>query len=114
MQIFIDFFVDFFELVIIIVTCMDMHNELSLAIEQIRAQIGGRKTVVGAKQLRKALAENSVFCVFLAENADPAITEPILAACQEKNVPFAWAKSMKELGTACGIAVGAAAAAALS
>ena len=34
---------------------MDMHNERTMATEQIRAQIGNRKGVAGAKQLRKAL-----------------------------------------------------------
>ena len=51
--------------------------------------------------------------VFLACNADPAITEPIAALCQQNNVDYAWVKSMTDLGHACGIEVGAAAAAAV-
>ena len=82
--------------------------------EQIRAEIGGRKVVAGAKQLRKALSSGTVFRVYLARNADPAITEPIEAVCKEKRIPYAWARSMKDLGNACGIEVGAAAAAALN
>jgi len=93
---------------------MDMHNERTMATEQIRAQIGGRKTVVGAKQLRKALAANTVRCVYIARNADPAITEPLIALCQQNLIPYAWAKSMQDLGSACGIEVGAAAAATLN
>ena len=93
---------------------MDMHNDGSMAMERIKAEIGDRKVVAGAKQLRKAISSQSVFRVYLARNADPAITEPIEAACKEKQIPYAWAKTMKDLGTACGIEVGAAAAAALN
>ena len=93
---------------------MDMHNERTMATEQIRHQIGHRKVVAGAKQLKKALSANAVFCVYLARNADPAITEPLMAMCQQNLVPVAWAKSMQDLGNACGIEVGAAAAAALN
>lgn len=93
---------------------MDMHNERTMATEQIRAQIGSRKVVAGAKQLRKALAAKTVRCVYIARNADPAITEPLIALCQQNLIPFAWAKSMQDLGTACGIEVGAAAAATLN
>lgn len=85
-----------------------------MATEQIRAQIGSRKVVAGAKQLRKALAAKTVRCVYIARNADPAITEPLIALCQQNLIPFAWAKSMQDLGTACGIEVGAAAAATLN
>lgn len=67
--------------------------------------------VVGAKQLRKALNSGRARQVFLAENADPAITEPILALCQKHRVAITWVRTMSELGRACGIEVGAAAAA---
>lgn len=69
--------------------------------------------VVGIKQLRRALAENRVKTVFLAQDADPALTQPIEAACREKGVDFRFVSTMKELGAACGISVGAAAAASL-
>lgn len=93
---------------------MDMHNDGSMAMERIRAEIGGRKVVAGAKQLRKALNSGTVFRVYLARNADPAITEPIESLCKQLGVGYAWAKSMQDLGTACGIEVGAAAAATLN
>ena len=93
---------------------MDMHNEHRMAFHEIQAQIGTRRVVVGAKQLRKALNSGSVFCVYLADNADPAITEPLEALCKRSNVNYAWARSMKDLGNACGIEVGASAAAAVN
>ena len=93
---------------------MDIHNDTSMAIEQIRREIGDRKVVAGAKQLRKALLSDGVFRVYLARNADPAITEPLEALCESKHIKYAWVKSMTDLGRACGIEVGAAAAAAIN
>ena len=66
--------------------------------------------VVGIKQLRKALNRGEVRQVFLAGNADPALTAPLEALAEERHVPVLWVSAMKELGQACGIAVGAAAA----
>ena len=67
--------------------------------------------LVGAKQIRKAVSAGNARQVFLAKNADPAITEPIETLCQKHSVRCMWVSSMKELGRACGIDVGAAAAA---
>ncbi len=75
------------------------------------ADLRRRRTVAGAKQLRKALAAGNVQWVFLARDADPAITEPIEALCRRTNVSYTWIGSMEELGQSCGIEVGAAAAA---
>ena len=72
------------------------------------------KVVVGAKQLRKAMHSGRAQQVFLAENADPAITGPILEMCSNLSIRFTWVRSMTELGQACGIEVGAAAAAVVS
>ena len=77
------------------------------------SHLSGRKTVVGAKQIRKALNAGSVSRVYLAQNADPALTEPIEALCQRCGVDCTWVRSKTELGRACGIEVGAAAAAAV-
>ena len=73
--------------------------------------LAGQRRVVGAKQIRKAFNNGSVSKVFLARNADPAITEPLVALCQHHCVDISWVKSMTDLGHACGIEVGAAAAA---
>ncbi|MGM9589923.1 MAG: ribosomal L7Ae/L30e/S12e/Gadd45 family protein [Faecousia sp.] len=72
-----------------------------------------RKIVVGSKQLRKAVEAGRAECVFLAENADPAITEPLEELCGKLHIQITWVRSMTELGRACGIEVGAAAAAVL-
>ena len=75
--------------------------------------ISRSKVVVGAKQLRKALQKGIVRYVFLAENADPAITEPLEMLCVGSGIPVTWVATMADLGQACGIEVGAAAAAAI-
>ena len=76
--------------------------------------INGRKAVVGAKQLKKALEAGRAECVFLAENADPAITEPLEEMCRKLHIQITWVPTMAELGRKCGIEVGAAAAAVLN
>ena len=75
--------------------------------------LSGCKIAVGAKQIRKALTAGSASFVYLAKNADPALTEPLEALSKEYDIPVAWVPSMAELGKHCGIEVGAAAAAAV-
>ena len=106
-------FVDFLEKASIMGNCMDTKKVTQMACGKILSELAEKRTVVGAKQLRKALNSGAARRVFLAENADPAITEPLEALCQLNHVEYAWVKSMSELGQACGIDVGAAAAAAL-
>ena len=84
-----------------------------MAFEQVLQDLSGKKTVAGAKQIRKALASGKASSVYLAMDADPAITEPLLALSQQRNIAAHWVKSMMTLGQACGIEVGAAAAAAI-
>ena len=66
--------------------------------------------VVGVKQLKKALEEGTVTCAFLAQDADPYLTEPLERLCREKGTPCQWIPTMEELGRACAIDVGASAA----
>ena len=72
-----------------------------------------KRIVVGTKQLKKALINGRAQRVWLAENADPAITEPLEALCDVYSVSCTWVPNMADLGRACGIEVGAAAAAAV-
>ena len=93
---------------------MDIHNDTTMASYEVRAETAHCKMVVGAKQMRKALTSGTARRVYLAQNADPAITEPLAALCRQNGVSYAWVKTMKDLGDAAGIEVGAAAAAAVS
>ena len=70
-------------------------------------------TVVGIKQLRRALDGGKVKKAFLAEDADPVLTDPIAQLCAETGVECEAVQTMRALGAACGISVGAAAAAIL-
>ena len=74
-------------------------------------ELKSAKRVVGIKQLRKALRDGTAMKVFVAENADIRLTEPVIATCQETGVPVVSVPTMSELGQACAIEVGAAVAA---
>ncbi len=69
------------------------------------------KLAVGAKQLRKAVVSGRAKRVFLAKDADPALTEPLRELCVEYHIPITWVPGMAALGRKCGIEVSAAAAA---
>lgn len=69
--------------------------------------------VVGVKQTRRAIDDGRAALVFLAEDADPALTGPVETLCHEKGIPVEKVAQMKQLGSACGIAVGSAVAALL-
>ena len=73
--------------------------------------LANQNLVVGAKQLKKAVKAGRAKYVFLAENADPAVTEPLAELCTANHIQITWVPSMAELGRVCGIEVGAAAAA---
>lgn len=74
-------------------------------------ELADHSIVVGAKQTRRAVESGKARRVFLAHDADPRVTDPIAALCGEKGIPLERERSMKELGRACGIAVGCAVAA---
>ena len=75
------------------------------------SELSTANKVVGAKQVKRALSDGRAGKVFLAADADPRVTEPLAGLAGEKGVAVEQVPSMKELGTACGIAVGSAAAA---
>lgn len=97
----------------IIISRMDTKNFEQMKGQNVLAEVSRRKMVVGAKQLKKALTGGRATWVVLAENADPAITEPLEQMCRQYHISCAWVPNMLDLGKACGIEVGTAAAAAL-
>ena len=74
-------------------------------------QLQNTAKVVGVKQTRRALSDRRAKEIFLARDADPDLTEPLAAQAEEAGLPVTWIDSMKALGKACGISVGAAVAA---
>ena len=107
----LEIFIDFSENPRIIGFCMDTKKDSKIPKCGSLPDIGTQRVVAGAKQLRKALQSGRAQRVFLAENADPSITEPIARMCEERSIPYTWVATMADLGRACGIEVGAAAAA---
>ena len=69
------------------------------------------RVVVGAKQLKKALLRRTAKEIYLALDADPAVTASLAVMCEQCGIEPRWVPSMAALGRACGIDVGAAAAA---
>ena len=90
---------------------MDKKKDCKIPKYGIPENLAQMHLVVGAKQLKKAVRAGRARCVFLAENADPAVTDPLAELCAANHIQITWVPSMTELGRSCGIEVGAAAAA---
>ncbi|MDD4083970.1 MAG: 50S ribosomal protein L7Ae-like protein [Acholeplasmataceae bacterium] len=73
----------------------------------------GAKHVIGVKQTAKAIEKGTAKIVFVASDAEAGVVEPLLRACAEAGLAYEETATMQELGKACGIHVGAAAAAIL-
>ena len=73
----------------------------------------GAARVIGVKQVTKAVQKSQADAVFLADDADGHVTEPLLHLADEIGVPVVHVPTMQGLGKACSIEVGAAAAAVL-
>lgn len=71
----------------------------------------GANRVIGVKQVGKAVRRGEATQVFLASDADARVIEPLRALCGEQGIPVDETAQLKDLGAACGIEVGAAAAA---
>jgi len=76
-------------------------------------ELKNAKKAVGLKQSRKAVKEGKAIRVYLAVNADDRLCTPIAELCAEQGVELCCEFTMSELGEACGINVGSAAAAIL-
>ena len=70
-------------------------------------ELVSKEKVIGVKQSRKAIRDGRAFKVFLACDADPAITAPLAEACAAQTIPTEGTFGMAQLGRACGITVGA-------
>lgn len=64
--------------------------------------------VIGTKQTLRALEEGNVSEVIVAEDAEKRVVSPVEELAKAKDVPISYVDSMKKLGKACGIDVGAA------
>jgi large subunit ribosomal protein L7A len=80
------------------------------ALARLRA---ARARAVGTNQTAKAISRGRAAEVFVAADADRRVLDPVMRAAVERGVGLIEVESMTALGRACGIAVGAAAAAVL-
>ncbi len=67
-----------------------------------------KEKVVGIKQTRKAAEQEMLEAVFIAYDADQRIVGQLKQLCEEKQIAIYTTESMKQLGKATGIDVGAA------
>ncbi|WP_183860028.1 L7Ae/L30e/S12e/Gadd45 family ribosomal protein [Pectinatus brassicae] len=74
-------------------------------------ELKNAKRVIGMKQVTKAINNGFAQCVFLAIDADDRILEPLKTLCADRKIKVVTESTMAELGKACSIEVGAAAAA---
>lgn len=70
-------------------------------------ELASQEKVVGVKQSRKAIREGRARRVYLACDADPAITDPIADSCAQAGIPVEAGYTLAQLGQACRITVGA-------
>ena len=71
------------------------------------SEIASCHKVVGIKQSGRALREGRARKVFLACDADPMVLTDIEALCAEGSIPVEKNATMRQLGQAANIAVGA-------
>jgi large subunit ribosomal protein L7A len=82
-------------------------------VTELEALHRAESRAVGANQTAKAIRKGRAEVVFVARDADRRVVEPVLQVAREMGVPVVEVPTGKELGRACGIAVGASAAAIL-
>ena len=72
------------------------------------SELSGSNKVVGAKQAKRALRDGRAARLYMAMDADPRLLQPLVQEAVNRQVPVSQVPTMKDLGAACGIAVGAA------
>lgn len=65
------------------------------------------KIVIGTKQTVKALKSGTSCELIIASDAEAKATASVVKLAHEMNIPIIYVDSMKKLGKACGIEVGA-------
>lgn len=74
-------------------------------------KLKGKSFSIGTKQTTRLVESGKAVEVFVARDADPRITQKIINLCKKTGIQVTYVDSMKQLGKACGIEVGAAMAA---
>ena len=71
-------------------------------------ELKSKKIVIGAKQTYKAILDDEIERLFIAEDADKFVLRNIIETAELKGIHIEYVDSMKRLGKDCGIDVGAA------
>ncbi|MGG0811868.1 ribosomal L7Ae/L30e/S12e/Gadd45 family protein [Paenibacillus alvei] len=66
---------------------------------------------IGTKQTLKMVEFDKAIEVYIAEDADERVTSKVVSLCEKKGIKLTYVSTMRDLGKACGIEVGAAVAA---
>jgi Ribosomal protein HS6-type (S12/L30/L7a) len=72
--------------------------------------LSSKQWVTGIKQTQRALEKGLLQKVYIAQDVESKVIEPLLALCKENNIPVEEVLDSMTLGKACKIAVKAAAA----
>ena len=64
--------------------------------------------MIGTKQTTKAVEQGIARELYVAKDADPKITAKVVSLSRRSGIPIHYVDTMKQLGKACGIEVGAA------
>ncbi len=70
--------------------------------------------IVGIKQTVKAVEKGEAKVVFIARDADERVVGKIVELCKKDDIQITYVETMKQLGKACNIDVGAAVACTLN
>lgn len=70
-----------------------------------------KNKVVGLKQTVKVIKNNTASKVYIAQDADEYIKSTVMDAVKNTDIQIIYINTMKELGEACGIDIGASTAA---
>lgn len=65
----------------------------------------GSRRVVGTRQVLRAIAAGTLAHVYVARDADPFVTRPVVDACEKNGVRFTEVDTMSMLGQVAGIDV---------
>ncbi|WP_067621077.1 ribosomal L7Ae/L30e/S12e/Gadd45 family protein [Alicyclobacillus acidiphilus] len=78
-----------------------------MSIDDIRQ---AKKKTIGTNQTLKVLKQSGerVLCVYIARDAESRVTDPVIHLASRQGIEIEWVDTMKQLGKACGIEVGAA------
>ncbi|WP_242650321.1 ribosomal L7Ae/L30e/S12e/Gadd45 family protein [Alicyclobacillus tolerans] len=87
-----------------------IEEAVAVSLDRIRL---AKKRIIGTNQTLKAVQQSAVKEVFVAKDAEARVIGPVLHYAEQNGIPVTWVETMKMLGKACGIEVGAATAAIL-